>query len=56
MHLDIILKKKMKTQNVLVIEKPSQGLLALVRKLQEEKEAEQKEIKENLNKYFPKKK
>ncbi|WP_264536447.1 hypothetical protein [Flavobacterium sp. N1736] len=45
----------MKTQDVLLIEKPSKGLLALVRKLQEEKEAEQEEIKRNWNKLFPKK-
>lgn len=45
----------MKTQDVLLIEKPSKGLLELVRKLQKEKEAEQEEIKKNWNKFFPKK-
>ncbi|WP_164515310.1 hypothetical protein [Flavobacterium ustbae] len=46
----------MKTQDVLIIDKPSKGLLDLVRKLQQEKEAEEKEMKKNWNKFFPKKK
>lgn len=38
------------------IEKPSKGLLELVRKIQANKEDCQKEIKANWNTYFPKKK
>lgn len=45
----------MKT-STLHIEKPSKGLLQLVREIQAEKEARQKEIKANWNKYFPKEK
>ena len=43
----------MKT-STLHIEKPSQGLLQLVREMQADKDARQKEIKANWNKYFPK--
>ena len=45
----------MKT-STLHIEKPSKGLLQLVREIKAEKEARQKEIKANWNKYFPKEK
>lgn len=45
----------MKT-STLHIEKPSKGLLKLVREIQADKEARQKEIKANWNKYFPKEK
>lgn len=45
----------MKT-STLHIEKPSKGLLELVREIQAEKEARQKEIRANWNKYFPKEK
>ena len=45
----------MKTSTV-HIEKPSKGLLELVRKIQAEKEVRQEEIKANWNTYFPKKK
>lgn len=45
----------MKTSTV-HIEKPSKGLLELVRKIQAEKEVRQEEIKANWNNYFPKKK
>ncbi|MCZ8169476.1 MAG: hypothetical protein ACK5RV_00985 [Flavobacterium sp.] len=45
----------MKTSTI-NIEKPSRGLLELVREMQADKEARQKEIKANWNKYFPKKK
>jgi hypothetical protein len=37
------------------IEKPSKGLLDLVRKLQADKEASKKELRSNWGKYFPKK-
>ena len=37
------------------IKKPSQDLLAFVRKLQEEKEATKKELVALKDKYFPKK-
>jgi hypothetical protein len=38
------------------IDNPSPKLLELVRKIKAEKEAAQKEIKANWDKYFPKKK
>lgn len=44
----------MKT-STLHIEKPSDKLLALVRKIQADKEASQADMKANWNKYFPKK-
>jgi hypothetical protein len=37
------------------IEKPSQQLLELVRKLQADKEARKKELRDSWDKYFPKK-
>jgi len=37
------------------IENPSQPLLDLVRKLQADKEARKKELRDNWAKYFPKK-
>lgn len=43
----------MKT-STLHIDKPSKGLLDLVRKLQADKDARQAEIKSEWNKYFPK--
>jgi hypothetical protein len=36
------------------IEKPSKGLLELVRKLQADKEASKKELRANSDKYFAK--
>lgn len=45
----------MKT-STLHIEKPSKGLLHLVREMQADKEARQNELKTNWKKYFPKKK
>ncbi|WP_170826896.1 hypothetical protein [Flavobacterium caeni] len=45
----------MKT-STLHIEQPSKGLLQLVREIQADKEARQKDMKANWNKYFPKKK
>ncbi len=44
----------MKT-STLQIEKPTNQLLAFVRKMQSNKEAQQKELKDNWNKYFSKK-
>ena len=41
--------------SILHIKKPSKGLLKLVRKIQEEKEERQKEIKANWATYFPEK-
>ena len=38
------------------ITNPSKGLLDFVRQIQAEKEAQEKEIRANWNKYFPKKK
>ena len=45
----------MKT-NTLHIENPSEGLLQLARKLQADKEASKKKLREEANLYFPKKK
>jgi hypothetical protein len=44
----------MKT-TTLHIEKPSKGLLDLVRRIQSEKDAQEQLMKSNWNKYFPKK-
>jgi len=41
--------------NTLHIEKPSQSLLDLVRKLEAEKIARKKELRNNWDKYFPRK-
>jgi len=41
--------------STLHIEKPSKELLELVRKLQAEKQARKKELKDNWHLYFPKK-
>jgi hypothetical protein len=40
--------------STLHIEKPSKGLLQLVREMQADKDARQREIKSNWNRYFPK--
>lgn len=46
----------MKTTSVIHIEKAPKALLEMLRKIQAEKEARQKAVKDNWNKYFPKEK